>query len=204
MDENNTEKDVVTPTADEGKTSEPSQEPEEKRPERTEKEKAMFTLKKNAERLAELGGDPAEVLEKLVPRGFAVDDTLPDDKPLTLKDLREIQKQDARKTAEQMADELDEATREKVKAELRFIVPSGDAEADFKRALATANVEHNQKIVEMLAARTEPRKTAAGSSAPPKVEEEFVPTDDEKVMMRPPYNLSKEKILEARKRTEKK
>lgn len=168
------------------------------KPQRTEKEKAEFTLKSTAERLKELGGDPVEVLG--VRPTIKIDDSLEDDAPLTVGTFRELQKQDARKTAEQLADAItDETERERVKAELKFIVPSGDAQADLRRAQAAANVERNAKIIEEAQRRGHARVTASGGSQPATQEDMFEPTPEESVFMRPPYNLSKEKILAARK-----
>jgi len=191
MDEN---KVVATETTDEGKTSAPSQ---TEKPQRTPQEVAAYNLKKKAEEAKELGIDPAEILGVKARIDFSGE--IPDDAPLTVGTFRELARQDARKTAEQMADAIVDADeRERVKNELKFIVPSGDAQADFRRAQAAANAERNAKIAVEAARRAEPQRTAAGGSSPAQVEGEFTPTPDEEVMMRPPYNLSKEKILAAR------
>lgn len=170
--------------------------------ERSEKEKAEFTLKKNAERLAELGGDPADVLNIRPQINLAED--LSDDKPLTVGDFRKLQKADAHKTALQLAEELPEDERDEVKSLLESrIVPSGNAEEDLRLARAAVNANHNTKIVEHISNRTTPKRTAAGGSSDAIVEAEFVPTPDEEVFMRPPYNMSREKILLARKAAQK-
>lgn len=166
---------------------------------RTEREKAEYNLKKRAEEARAQGIDPAEVLG--VKPQVKIDNALADDTPLTVGTFREMQKQDARKMAEEMADSIeDEEERERVKSELRFIVPSGDAQADFRRALAAANVEHNAKIAEELARRGRPTTGAAGGSRPaPEAKSEEL-TAEEMVFTRHPYNMSKEKILAARKK----
>lgn len=164
---------------------------------RTEREKAEYNLRKRAEEARAQGVDPAEVLG--IKPQVRIDNELPDDAPLTVGTFREMQKQDARKTAEEMAASIeDEEERTRVQNELRYIVPSGDAQADFRRALAAANVEHNAKIAEMLANRGKPTAGAAGGSRPaPETKSEEL-TPEEMVFTRHPYNMSKEKILAAR------
>lgn len=195
MDDSNTENKDSTQESDEGKTSAPSQ-----KSKYTEKEQAAFSLKKNAERLRELGGDPIEVLD--TKQKLQIDEALPDDKPLTVKDLRDIQKQDARNTAQQLASEItDEDEREKVLSELKWIVPSGDPEADLRRARGAVNTERNSKIAIEAGRRGDVRRTASGSSQNASSEDLFEPTAEEERMMRPPYRLTKEKIIEARKKS---
>jgi hypothetical protein len=180
-------------------TVEPTVEPTEpsQSVERTPREKAEYNLRKRAEEAKALGVDPAEVLG--IQKPTQVNDELPDDKPLTIKDLRDLQKQDARKTAMQMAEDIADSTeRDAILSELRFIVPSGDADADFRRAQASANAERNALVATEAARKGETRRTAAGGSAGIHVEDEFVPTAEESRMMKPPYNLSKEKIIASR------
>lgn len=197
-----------TKTSDTGKDQKEVPSPKvEKEP--TEREKAVFNLKRQAERLSSLGGDPSEVLASVIkvkPEALSFDDELPDDKPLTYGDLKNIQRSDARKTAIQMAEDIpDEAEREATLSELRFIVPSGDAQADLRRAQASANAVRNARIAEMRGNGGQPKRTAAGGTAPGPVEEEFVPTAEETAMwkgFRLPPEKMKEKILEARKKNE--
>lgn len=166
---------------------------------KTEAEKAAYSLQRNAERAKELGLDPAKVLgiNGKVP---TFDGDLPGDTVLTVDTFRALGKQEARKTAEQMADAIaDPIEREAVKAELKFIVPSGDAQADFRRAQASALADRNAKIAEEAQRTKSPgQRTAAGASQGRFEEQDFVPTPDEERMMKPPYNLSKEKIIAAR------
>lgn len=169
--------------------------------ERTPAEIAAHNLKQKAEDAVKAGLDPSEVLG-IKSKPFQIGDDLPDDAPLTVGTFREIQKKDARKTAEEMADALpDTDERDRVKAELAFIVPSGDAQADFRRAQAAANAERNAKIITESLRRGPKKNNAAGGSADLQAEGEFTPTPDEAVMMKPPYSLSKEKILAARQKT---
>lgn len=198
MDTKAPEQIVVTPTTDAGKTAEPSQEPKK---ERTEQEKAAFTLKKNAERLTELGGDPANVLG-IKPK-LNVDASLSDETPLTVGALRTIQKQDAKKTALQMASEIeDDDERTGVEAILNRLEPSGDPSKDLALARGAVTSERTKQIAEDVARKSNPNRTAAGGSVPANREEVFEPTPQEQVFMGRPYNMSKEKIVAARKEAE--
>lgn len=167
---------------------------------RTEEEKAAFTLKKTAERLTQLGIDPTEVLD-IKNHSQETDE---DDKPVTMGMLKQIQKSDAQKTALQFANEiLDPDVKNKTIEYLSTnIIPSGNAEADFRIAVAAASAEKNKQVIQEIGRYTQPKVTAAGGSAPSHIEEEFVPTSEELRMMQPPYNLSKEKVLDARRRTQ--
>lgn len=165
---------------------------------RTEKEKAEFSLKKTAERLKELGGDPNYILG--VKPDIIKDSDEDDDTLLTIGKLKEYQKQSAKQTALQLAEELDESEREEVKALLASrITPSGDAHADLALARGAANARKNAMIAEEALRKTRPNLTASGGTQPGKPQEEFTPTADEMVFMRAPYNMSKEKILSLRK-----
>lgn len=182
---------IVEPANDEGKTSAPSQE------KRSEADKAAFSLKKNAERVIELGGDPAQILGVKTHIEVAADD---DSKPVTVGMLRDIQKKDAQKTALQMAGEIqDEDTRNAVKEALNTrITPSGNADEDFRFALGAVSAGKNKQVIEEVTRYVAPKRTAAGGSMPAHVEEEFTPTAEEQVFMRPPYNTPLEKIKAAR------
>lgn len=172
------------------------------KPKRSKAEIAAFNLKKHADEARELGLDPGEILGTKTHIETRVEDE--DSKPVTVGMLRDIQKTDAQKTALQMANDIeDETTRATVKQYLTDnIKPSGNAESDFKLALAAASAGKNKEILGLIEKHVPPKRTASGGSSPAKVEEEFVPTTEEQQFMRPPYNLSKEKILAARKKTE--
>lgn len=167
----------------------------------TEKEQAAFSLKKNAERARALGLDPGELLG--VKTTIATDDRDEDSKPVTVGMLRDITKAEATKTALQRAEEIaDIDTRETVKRILSTnIKPSGDAEADFRLALSAASAEKNKQVLAEISRYSAPKKTAAGGSQGARVEEDFTPTAEEQRMMQPPYNLSREKVISARKRS---
>lgn len=167
------------------------------RTERTEREKAEYNLRRNADKVKELGGDPSLIIGKTLPK---VDENLPDDAPLTVGAYRELQKQDAKKTAIQLADRIEDADeREKVKSLLknRFI-PSGDPHADLALARSAINAERTTQLAEELARKRGADRNAAGGSADANKEEEFTPTEQESVFMNPPYKLTKEQILAAR------
>ena len=195
MQDETMETNVVTPATDEGKTSAPSQETK-----RSEAEKAAFSLKKNAERAIELGLDPAQILG--VKTHIETDSNDDDAKPVTVGMLRDIQKQDAHKTSIQLAEGIeDEETRNTVKTYLSDnIKPSGNADADFRLALAAASAAKNKQVLAEIDRYGTPKRTAAGGSMPAFIEEEFTPTSEEQRMMQPPYNLSKEKVIAARRR----
>lgn len=167
---------------------------------RTEKEKAEYSLKKNAERVRQLGGDPSAILDS-----DGGDDADDDDKPVTHGDLRRIRMQEATQTAEQLANAIeDEGERDLVKAALiNDIKPSGNPAADLAKAKAIVNAEKNRQIAEEAQRGTRPRTAASGSGGPAhQTENQSEFTADEQKFMKPPYNLSKEKILEARKKAQ--
>jgi hypothetical protein len=157
---------------------------------RTEKEKAEYTLRKQAERVKELGGDPSQLLGVL---------ENPDEVPAWYKKEKS---KEVTSTALSLADGIaDEDERTQVKNYLNTrIIPSGNAEDDFRLAFGAVRATKNQQIIEDANRRTSPRLTAAGGSKPMHIEEQFTPTAEESVLMGRPYNLSKEKIIEARKR----
>lgn len=169
-------------------------------PTRTEREKAEFSLKKNAERLKELGGDPTEILG--IKPNLQIDKDIPDDTPLTVGSLREIQKQDSKKTALELAEKLDDPIeKQRVIEILRRLSPSGDAQADLALARGSANSKKNAEITQEILRATEARKSSSGSGAPAKTEDTLTDlTPDELALMRPPFNLSKEEVKASRKR----
>jgi len=180
-----TQEDVSTVETDAGKTAAPSQEPK-----RTEKEKAAYTLQKTAERLKELGGDPLKAL------GAESSDEVP-------AWYKKMVADNVKQTALQLADQIpDENKRQEVKDTLARLTPSGDAQADFRLAFGAVSSQKNKQILEELNRKQAPRVTASGGSQPIAVEDEFVPTQEEVEMMRPPFNVPKAKIIAARQRTE--
>lgn len=163
----------------------------------TEAEKAAHTLKSTAQRAKELGLDPAEILGVKSHLDVGDED---DDTPVTFGKLREIQKKDAQKSAIDMADGIaDEDTRSTVKQYLSDrIKPSGNAEEDFRLALAAASAGKNKEVIAHVASIIPPKRTSSGGSMPAHVEEEFTPTAEEQYHMKH-FGLSKEKVIAARK-----
>ena len=201
--ENQNAEDAATAAAEaEAQAKAEAEAPSHEKPERTERKKAEFSLKKNAERLRELGGNPTDVLG--VKPQIQIDETLSDDTPLTVGAFRQIQKQDAKQTAIQLAEEIeDEDERAEVKGILETrLVPSGDPHADLALVRAAVNAKRTGQIAEEVNRKTKPTRTAAGGSASARTEEIFEPTEQEAIFMRPPYNVSKEKIIAARKKAQ--
>lgn len=184
MDENEV---PVTQTGDEGKTPEPSQVNT-----RTPEEIAAYNLKKKAEDVKALGLDPKKVL------GVESNDEVP-------AWYKQEKAKEAQQTALQMAEKIvDTDTKDKVREYLQGrIVPSGNPEQDFRDALGLASSGKNKQIIEEISRYTVPRVVVSGGEIPSKTSEEFIPTDEERVFMAPPYNMSKEKIIEVRKKEQK-
>lgn len=161
----------------------------------TEKERALYNLKKHAEKVKELGEDPASVL--------GVEGGASDEVPEWYK---KEQAKTAQKTALQLADSItDEDMRALTREYLSSrIVPSGNPEDDFRLAFSAVSALKNKQILEDVQRRTSPRTTASGGSQSGQSEAPFEPTPSEAVLMKAPYNLKKEQIIEARKKSEKK
>lgn len=200
-----TQKETSTVEVTEGETSAPSQDPvqaelekEQRKGGKSEAEKAAFSLKKNAERLMELGGDPSAVL------GIKVDPVSDDDAaPVTVGMLKKIEAEKAQRSALQLADEVqDPHERELTKRYLEStIVPSGDPQGDFRKALALTHSVKNGQIAEEIVRRG-PGSHSTSSGAPAKSPEgEFVPTAEEEGFMKT-FKLSKDQIIAARKANE--
>lgn len=166
----------------------------------TEKEKAEYSLKKNAERLKELGGDPASIL------GTKEEPTEDDDQPVTKAELRKYLASNATKTALQLADEIaNETERELVKHYLENrITPSGDANQDLKDARRMVNAIKNEQILEEQARKNPAKQHSNSTSAPAKEdrkdEGELEPS--EMPFLKAPFNMTKAEILEARKKSQ--
>lgn len=128
------------------------------------------------------------------------DDADDDDQPLTRGDLKRMRAEEAQQTAVQMAESIaDTAAKQAVVAALNDVVPSGNAEEDFKKAVAIANIDRNNKILEEMARKPTVVFHRAGAGAPPpQAEGAFEPTADEARFMRPPFSLTKEQIIATR------
>lgn len=203
MDENNAEQ---TGTAPEEITPEPSQETPESPLEqelnrdtkqRTPAEKAAYTLRKNAESVAALGLDPAEVLglNNQAPAG------IDRDAPVTMGMLEDMQKDRSQKTALQLADEIpDQYERDLTKKYLtERVKPTGDAYEDLRFARLAVNSVKSGQILEEVGRAGQARGFGSGAGAPPaSIQKEPEFTALEQSYMKPPFSLSKEQILAAR------
>jgi hypothetical protein len=136
-----------------------------------------------------------------------LDDDIDLDKPLTLGDLQRIEAKKAKNAASDMANAIeDPIARQAVKDALKRITPSGDAEQDYRDALAIANASKNSKILEELMRKPTPPQHRSGSGAPARqakqddADIEF--TAEEKGYLKPPFNLTKEAVIAARKANE--
>lgn len=175
----------------------------ENKVQRTEADKAAFSLRKNAERAKELGIDPAEVLGfTQKPKGL---DEYNEDTPVTVGMLEKLTKERGLKSAIELADEIpDQHERALTKKYLEERVkPSGDPYEDLRFARLAVNSVKNSQIAEEITRASQPRSAPSGAGAPPKPQErepEF--TAQELGFMRPPFNMTKEDIMKARKSAE--
>lgn len=188
----------VIPTEAKENKEAPSQDPikqelekEQKKVSYSDKEKAIFNLRRHAERVKELGEDPKSVL--------GGEEEPKDEVP---EWYRKEKAKETQKNALQLADSVaDENERALVKQYLQTrINPSGDPESDFRLAYSAVVSLKNKEIAEEVSRRAVPKTTASGGSQPPKYEEQFTPTAEEERLMRKPYNISKEKIIAARRK----
>jgi hypothetical protein len=163
---------------------------------RTEKEKAEFSLKKNAERVKALGGDPTSIL------GIEENEPSEDeDQPLTIGMYRKIQQESATKTALQLADEIpNETEKELVKYHLdNSIKSTGNPNEDLKLARALVNAVKNTQIIEEATRKIKPKAHSNASSAPSKDNEVKGELNEyEKQFLGKPFSMTKEQILKAR------
>ena len=164
---------------------------------RTEAEKAAYSLKKNAERMRELGMDPAVVL------GYSTDNSAPvidKEAPLTVEMYEKMQLERSQMTAVQIAERIpDPKERELTIKYLSRIKPSGDAEDDVRFARQAVNSVKNGLIVEEMQRTTEARTFSSASGAPanptPKVPEL---TPSELLFTKKPFNMTVEQIVAQR------
>lgn len=163
---------------------------------RTEAEKAAFSLKKNADRVRELGGDPASILDIGQP-------TDGDDTPVTRAELNELIAKQGSKTALQLAEEITDSTeRELVKHYLETrITASGNPHDDLRDARRLVNSIKNEQILEEQN-RKSPAKTHSNSSGvdgkSSKPEPELTP--EEMLFTKAPFNMSVADIIKSRQR----
>lgn len=163
---------------------------------RSEAEKAAFSLKKNAERVKELGLNPADIL------GIRVEDqVITPDTPVTVGMLEQMRREDTKKTAIELAEGIeDPKERELTIHYLKTrIVPSGDAQDDLRFARQAVNSVKNGQIAEELARGTSPKNFSSGAGAPPKptpATPELTP--EELMFTRPPFNMTPQEVISKR------
>lgn len=202
-DENNAD---TTGTAPDNVTNEPSQDPleqeltrETNKGTRSEAEKAAFSLKKNAERVKELGIDPLEILgAPNVPQ--RIEDS-EDNAPLTVGMYKQMQRSESKKTAIELADSIQDAhERNLVKQYLEHrIIPSGDPQEDIRFARLAVNSVKNTQVVAELNRGIRPASHASGAGAPPMtIEKAPELTPDELQFTRAPFNLTAAEIISKR------
>lgn len=159
---------------------------------RTHKEKLLFSKKKIDEELAKLNED-----EGVTETDLDVDDA----KPLTVGDLKKFRREEAKHTALQMADDIDdEDERELTKHHLSHTIkPSGNPTEDLKNARTLVNSTKNQQIIEDVNRKRDPKNHASGAGAgAKKTDDVFTPTAEELSFMRN-FGLTEKDILNARK-----
>lgn len=164
---------------------------------RTEAEKAAFSLKKNAERARELGLDPTEIL------GIKEEPLDDDDTPVTMGMFKKLQEEKVVKTALQLADEISTSIeRELVKYHIENTIKStGNPTEDLRHARAIVNEAKNRQVIEEVQRKGLVKTHSSATSAPAKqVDQEPELTVQELAFMRPPFNLSKDEIVAARKK----
>ena len=164
---------------------------------RTEKEKAEFSLKKTAERVKALGGDPNTIL------GIEKEDELneEDDQPLTVGMYKKIQQKSTEKSATELADEIqNETERELTKYHLEnSIKPTGSPAEDLRLARTLVNAVKNTKIIEEANRKPIAKTHSSGGGAPANdTEVKGELTQEEKLFLLKPFYLSKEQIIKAR------
>lgn len=168
---------------------------------RSEAEKAAFSLKKTAERLKELGGDPASVLN--ITSNKTDDDD--EDAPVTVGMLKKIEAEKAQKTSIQMADSIqDSDRRELVKHYLsNRIIPTGDPNEDFRTAIAMVDSLKNKQLLEEVARSNSSRSYTSAPGAPAKTGGiTDAPLTPEEAGFMKAFGLSKEEVIKAREQSQ--
>lgn len=160
---------------------------------RTQKEKLIYSKNRIEKQLRELEGEEETPTD---------DDEDDENRPVTFKDLKEMEAKRAVKTSLQLAEEIsDETERELTKHHLENSIKStGNPQEDLRLARAIVNAAKNAKIAEEIARKGKPKDHSSGSSAPANntgQEEELTP--EELQFTKPPFNMSKADIIKTRK-----
>lgn len=120
--------------------------------------------------------------EEVANGGIVISTEDDDDKPLTKGDLKRMQREDAKKTALQMANDLeDEDERSQVTELLETrILPSGNPQKDLQLALSAVRSEKNAQIAsEATRKRNVTTSRSSGTGAPSREEDHFEATETE-------------------------
>lgn len=125
-----------------------------------------------------------------------------DDTPVTVGMLDKREKEAAQTTAIALAEAIEDENERKLTIHYleNRIKPSGDAEADVRLARAAVNSLRNGQIAEEVDRKKNPNRQPSAPGAPGDKEKAFKPTDQERMFMQPPYNLTKEDVIKSRER----
>ena len=131
-------------------------------------------------------------------------ETLEDETPVTLGMLKKLDQDKSKKTALDLAEDIeDDDERELTKHYIKDrVTPSGDPKEDLRIARAIVNSLKNSQIAEEVDRKKNPKNKGTNPGSPGTHEKEFRPTEEERVFMNPPYNLTNEDIIKARKQKE--
>lgn len=192
----NSEEIIVDQTTPNGDTPKGEESPSSTQPEPTKKEEPEKKFTKR-ERLEFTKAKIEKQLEEL-------DGEEDDTRPLTVGEFKKMQREEVRKSAVELAGSIeDQDEREEVISILETrIVPSGKAEDDLKLARDMVNARKNAQIAEDMARKTQPNTHSSRPANPGHTPQAFTPTAEELTFMQPPYNLTKEQIIEARKKNQ--
>lgn len=139
----------------------------QKQGKKTEAEKAAFSLKQNAARLKELGGDPAEALGFTAAGAPAT--TEDDTRPMTVGEYKRMQEEGNTKTALELADQIaDEKERELTKEYLKMFSPTVKPEEAVRVARMAVNSAKHGQIVEEIGRKIIPSAVSSAAGAPAK------------------------------------
>lgn len=169
---------------------------------KTEAEKLSHSIKSTARRAKELGLDPLALINE--EEGQVSSGDGDDDRPVTMRDLKNMQNQAAAKTALNLADEItDENERELTKHHLaNSIRPSGNPQEDFRLARALVNSVKNGQVLEEESRRTTAKQHGSAAGSPPRRMDTSDLTAEERSFMGPPFNMTEKEIRAARPKSE--
>ena len=164
---------------------------EDKKPKFTRRERLNFEKRKIDQQLGELDED--EGIEKP-----PIDESK--DTPVTVGMLEKRDKEQAKKTAIELANDIEEDSERKLTIHYlqTRIIASGNPQEDLKHARAIVNSLKNSQIAEEANRKVKPKSNATPPGGPGKHEKVFTPTEQERVFMAPPYNLTKEEVIKSR------